>query len=265
MIDDRNIERRITHWFNWPWNDLCHSASLACALVRFAIPPVTTLPTSQVVTVGAGPYRSSEVVTEGAAELPEVETKRCAIDAALRALQTFASGSLPTIPYDFMPDRDPQTRLYWYARELALEAQRWCWTRAAEEAQRWCRTRAERIADPLHTQLQIAGNAAAQATELLQKVASGSGAAGLPGGAGNAALARIVRDLIYSLNEKPEKIEERVIWWRIHDGLRGRYLPEDISEDLRLAFEAAWMAGEYKYGYGLLDPDKVEALIASGT
>jgi len=119
------------------------------------------------------------------------------------------------------------------------------------------------------------GESAFVAAEFIQKLAVElpTAVSGAPDGACNAILGRIARAALTSHGLEGrtasgggwacyfhvlelDDVQKRVIDWRIRDATCGRTIPEEIIEDLHDAFEAAWMAGRWEFGYSLLDaPD----------
>jgi hypothetical protein len=98
----------------------------------------------------------------------------------------------------------------------------------------------------------VVGRATYHMMEFLQKFATGSLVVGAPDGVGNAILVRVGREMIEGLGLSGD-VERRVLNWRIHDGLKDRVVSAEMRENLRLAFEAAWMIREYEFGYRLLE------------
>jgi len=260
---DQKLE---TCWFAWPWNDLRNSAALACELVRKVVPTRAEIQVMPSEVVGDGPYRSTTFVE---VKVPEAESTtefeaRCALNRVLEAIELYIAGEHTKIeiPAHIEPDRDFSTRLYWYARELGDDVKKAAaWAAQEIQPQRaWTdRGRAftdeEKVDAEQASRWSFTGRLVQDVAEFLQKCATQSGAAGAPDGAGNAILARIARVLIDNLGVHHVEVGQHVLHWRFRDGLRGRVLDEEWATKLRLAFEAAWIAGEFKFGYGLLEPE----------
>lgn len=245
-------------WFGWPWFDLRNSAALAVELARRTVPPQPTVAATPIVGTGRGPYRAPTTIS--GAEPTELFDARCAIGAALGLTAIYAQGDAPTVPADFESQYDdPMVRLYWYAPELGKMAKRTAQrAMAAVYPHRGQRRRpSEKEAVEIEAAKEramrwsFAGEAASQAVDIVRKFAARSPNTTTPEGAGNANLAAVARMLIARpFCVDPDEIGDRVIHWRFTDGLRGR----SPDPDLRPAFEAAWMAEEYVFAYGLLDP-----------
>lgn len=258
------LNMRIDCWVGWPWNDPRNAAAFAAELIRCALPALDAE-----ITDDEGAYRPLYRPAE--VEPAEVFDARCAVNTVLDCLDRYVAGREIDVPPGEVSEPDPKSRLYWYAGLIGDRARRLSTQAAFVHSRRIKRQpplweiEEKDVPEALLAQRwMVAGEAAKAATEFIQKRAIGQPGAvsGAPDGTGNAVLGRIARDALIPIRPErlaiisPDDLQRRVIDWRIRDATHGRLLPEDIVEDLHDAFEAAWMAGRFEFGYSLLDaPD----------
>jgi hypothetical protein len=245
----------------WPWVDARNAAALSCELIRWVMPAPMWVPADdpRVDVVNQhlraevsenGPYR-----TPGDQKInidpPEVTEARFEVANILAYLSRYVAGEPIVIPKDFgEPDDPPMKKLYWYATEIGK--------RAAKHGQIAGETVARLgLAPPSKTWLggstpwYHTGHAAEEACEFLRKHASASQTVGMIDGAGGAVLHRLSWHLAFT-GKPSEEITGRIFHWRVRDALRGRQLNPTMEANLRPAFEAAWMSGNFDFAYSLL-------------
>lgn len=92
-----------------------------------------------------------------------------------------------------------------------------------------------------------AGEIANAGCEIVAKWAANSlGSNHVPNGMAFRAVHKALNDACID----PDVVEERVMKWRFRDALNGA----EPTEELRLAFQAAWEIGQYAFSYFLLAP-----------
>jgi hypothetical protein len=276
-MDYAALNTRIDCWFGWPWNDVRNAAAFTCELIRCVIPESAAGPDPVINDDDDGPYRS-RACRPVDAEPNEVFGARCSVDAVLGCLGKYIAGQEIHVPAEDLVGfgaYEARSQVYWYARLIGDRARRSAELAAAAHAATIKRRfDMDKIAEEDVPQAQLAqrwviiGAAAFAAVEFIQKqaVRQPDVVGGAPDGTGNAILGRITRSILLTAAGRvrperfsilnPNDVQRRVIDWRIRDATRGRAIPQEIIEDLHDAFEAAWMAGKFAFGYSLLDaPD----------
>jgi len=228
----------------WPWHEPRCSAALACELIQWAR--------------GAIPS-----ATELTAANTHIDTVIEQVQAFVRGedllAQTFPDAVSSPSPFTV----DQKTRLYWHAVDLghqaveAVKACNWSWyVPVDDDDEDGKATHAQKELVATRRDLQARWSAIGQAvqllTEFLRKYATQSMTVGAADGIGNVILTRIGTALACT-GTPPVEIHGRMLYWRMRDALGGAEPPVDIANDVRAAFEAAWMAGKYEFAYGLVD------------
>jgi hypothetical protein len=292
-MDADTLNARIDCWFGWPWNDTRNAVAFTCELIRSILPArghdISTSTDDETDTTG-GPYRSrgTRVID---AEPIEILDARCAVNTVLDCLDDYVAGRPICVPEDAVTEQDPQSRLYWYAKLIGENARRAGrqaaglyvpLTQPRPSSNFWsgkhnapAPSNPEEIARAhLCRRWTVVSDATLSAAEFIQKwaVSMPPSVACAPDGAASAILGRIVRGALHPYRTldgliapvaqrtscilDPDNVQKHVIDWRIRDATRGRTIPQEVIEDLHDAFEAAWMAGRWEFGYSLLDaPD----------
>lgn len=257
----------------WAWNEAKNAASLACELIRWAMPPVhwvdADAPELNELDARNGaetPYGDDPFRVRGEqrvnADPQEVIDARFYVALALSYVSTLADGKLPDPPADYgQPEEHPLTRLYWYASYLGSKTVEACNIAANTLYQNAVTTTSsnglKRINVPegiikLKDRWYAVGEATKAATEFIRKFATNNPVIGAVDGAAGGILHKI--SLALARAGKPtDELVGRMLHWRIKDALRGKELPAELYANLRPAFEAAWSAGEYEFAYSLLD------------
>lgn len=251
----------------WPWFDARNAAALACELIRWVMPvpmwvaaddprvdavnkhikaEVPNYPPHR----GLHPYRE-QGEQKVSLDPPEVTEARFEVVNILAHLSHYVHNEPVRVPQDFgEPDDPPMKKLYWYATKIGKRAAKYGQI-AGEVVTRLQLNPQEKIwlggIDPwYHT-----GHAAEEACEFLRKQASANQTVGMVDGAGGAVLHRISWHLAFA-GKPTAEITSRMFHWRVQDALRGRSLSPEMEANLKPAFEAAWMAQQYDFAYGLL-------------
>jgi hypothetical protein len=194
------------------------------------------------------PYRSApgELINVDSVIVTEA---RFSVIWALSKIERLIEGRPVDVPRDF--DRaieDPLSRVYWYGHSLATEARRTC-DRAAQSLTRYTPQGPEYDADR-HAWLTI-GDATVAAMEFIHKHATGNLSVCSEDGAANAVLRKVA--LTVGVFKPTDDLVDRILNVRLDDAAHGTHLSFELKSTIKDAFEAAWIAGEFDFAYGLID------------